>query len=447
MSRGKRAFSVGAIALAILFAWVGGAAALTTSNSVAATDERAPEAPTELVVDVDLGVPAVLLSWTASPSDAVRQAPVGTDFTSGGTFVNVNDVAAYNIWRSDGTGYELIASVAVAIDDDETVEAGVTYTYQVTAADAGGNESAAIESAPVNLGPPPTAVITAPEILELGVVAIDEIATATIDVANDATLAEAVLTVNLTVEGDGFSTDVETLTIDATSSGSFEVSFSAADVGNLNNIYEGLLVIRTNDPGNRLIIVPLVAEIEDGLSEPVLDLSGVALSFRPTLLGVTRTKTLTVTNKGDLDLEAILSLVDAAGVFSIDAETLDLVAGEAAAVSVVFSPAVTGTFAGSIEITSNDPEKATASVTLSASGVAVVTGPIVGVAADGTEFVGLLDDDDDVDLDDFFVFADAFGQSFGSDTYNAGADFDGDGEITIDDFFQFADGFGKTIGG
>ena len=156
MSRGKRAFSVGALALAIAFAWVGGAAALTTSNSVAATDERAPEAPTALAVAVDLGVPAVLLSWTASPSDAVRQAPVGTDFTSGGTFVNVNDVAAYNIWRSDGGAYELVASLNAMEYSDDSVVSGLTYTYQVTAADAGGNESAAIESDPVSLGPPPT---------------------------------------------------------------------------------------------------------------------------------------------------------------------------------------------------------------------------------------------------------------------------------------------------
>lgn len=563
MSRGKRDFSAGVavLALAIAFAWVGGASALTTSNSVAATDERAPEAPTDLVVDVDLGTPAVLLSWTASPSDAVRQAPVGLDFTSSGTFVNVNDVAAYNIRRSDGGDYELVAEVEGTAFDDNTVVAGVTYTYQVTAADAAGNESVPpLVSDPVSLGPPPkggkpdvppgsiisrqarlrlggtidvgdqTAVddfladlrltlaallgvspgritftsvgqgsiivdfvieedatgteptpdaaladleaqvasnsdiiaetaaaegvatafepvqsLSSSNVVDVafGVLGIDDTASETFTFSNTATDPDANLAVNASVSGAGFAVSPASLTIVPGESGSLDVTFSAADVLNVSGEYSGTVTVRTNDPNDRETIVQLAA-IVVGLDQPVLDLSGVALSFGQVVTGTTRTRVLTVTNKGDLDLEAILALVDADGVFSIDADTLVLAGGEAAEVSVVFSPVTTGAFTASIDFTSNDPDKPTASVALSGTGAAVITGPKYAKNAQGIVITGFLDDDDDVDFDDFFAFADAFGTVPGDPAYNPQADFEANDAIDFDDFFVFADNFGEV---
>ena len=175
----------------------------------------------------------------------------------------------------------------------------------------------------------------------------------------------------------------------------------------------------------------------------MLDLSGVSLAFGQVVTGTTRTQSFTVTNKGDLDLDAALTLVDAAGAFTIDTETVALAGGEAAQVSIVFSPAATGSYAATIDITSNDPDKATASVALTGVGVAEISGPKQGLNANGDTVVGFLDDDDDVDIDDFFLFADAFDSVPGDDKFIPGADFDGDSDIDIDDFFIFADNFGQ----
>ena len=51
-----------------------------------------------------------------------------------------------------------------------------------------------------------------------------------------------------------------------------------------------------------------------------------------------------------------------------------------------------------------------------------------------------------VDLDDFFLFVDAFGSEEGSPAFDPKYDLDGDGDVDFDDFFLFVDDFGKNSG-
>jgi len=53
---------------------------------------------------------------------------------------------------------------------------------------------------------------------------------------------------------------------------------------------------------------------------------------------------------------------------------------------------------------------------------------------DGCETCGDLDSDDDVDLDDYWMFLDAFGTCVGQPKYNAAADMDHDGCVTLVDY-------------
>jgi len=63
--------------------------------------------------------------------------------------------------------------------------------------------------------------------------------------------------------------------------------------------------------------------------------------------------------------------------------------------------------------------------------------PVSGIGAD-------FDDSGSIDFDDFFMFADVFGQEV-TDA-NRTFDLNGDGgEIDFDDFFAFADGFGRDV--
>ena len=455
MSRGNKAFyaGVGLFALAFAFVWAGpAAAALTVSGNVSSTDEKAPEAGSGLEVEVDFAGPSVGLTWNASPSDFARPEPTGLDFTSGGSFSNVNDVTHYNIWRSELGGDpalvgEVVSSGAATYAySDDTVESGVSYDYTVTAADRGGNESAGIESGPVTLGPPPNADIFPTADIDYGDVGADEVASETITVSNAASDPDAILSVKPTAEGDGFSVSTGTLTLGAGDEGTFDVSFDAAVVGNVNGAYEGTLTIKTNDPDNRETIIALSANVTGGLDTPVLDLSGTSFNFAAVVVGESRTRTLTVTNKGGLDLEASLAL-SGDDAFSIDVTDVTLGADEEADVAIVFSPAATGDFSATIAITSNDPGSPTDEVTATGSGTAELVVRVVVVEIDGVEreVKGFFDGDDDIDFDDFFVFADNFGLVAEDDDYDATIDLDGDGDVDFDDFFVFADFFGIDL--
>lgn len=66
--------------------------------------------------------------------------------------------------------------------------------------------------------------------------------------------------------------------------------------------------------------------------------------------------------------------------------------------------------------------------------------PIFG---DSDPFIGDFNNDDTIDFDDFFAFADHFGLTNTDANWDAAYDFDTDGDVDFDDFFTFADHFGK----
>ena len=163
MSRGKKVF-ISSLALlgvsGVLFVSPAAAAMTTTATAVGGTDELAPDPVADVAAALDLeSGNSVDVTWTLSASDFVRQTVAGGDFTSGGGCVNTNDVAGYNVWRQavGADEAELVGTAGAHMMSfsDDSVVTGETYTYLVTAVDASGNESAAVESGQVNLGPPP----------------------------------------------------------------------------------------------------------------------------------------------------------------------------------------------------------------------------------------------------------------------------------------------------
>ncbi|MBT4976237.1 MAG: hypothetical protein HOM86_02740 [Gemmatimonadetes bacterium] len=67
----------------------------------------------------------------------------------------------------------------------------------------------------------------------------------------------------------------------------------------------------------------------------------------------------------------------------------------------------------------------------------------VGVDAGGAPIYGLFDEDLDVDLDDFFLFADHFGRELGEQIFDPLFDLDESGAVDFADFFLLADHFGQ----
>ena len=133
-------------------------AQLSVSGAVVDTDDLAPSPVGEVQAEFNEGGRSITVSWALSGDDVMRQTPTSSDFTTGGTFANVNDVAGYNIWRrlaDDSEGSLAIvgtvgSGVTALVDASIDVSAGSRrYFYMVSVVDESGNESAPIESAEV----------------------------------------------------------------------------------------------------------------------------------------------------------------------------------------------------------------------------------------------------------------------------------------------------------
>lgn len=135
------------------------AAQLTVSGSTVDTDDLAPSPVGAVQAEFNEGGRSITVTWTLSDDDGVRQVPTSSDFTTGGTYREVNDVVGYNIWRrlADGSGsLAMVGSVGAgvtalvnALSDDDLRAGSRRYVYMVSVVDASANESAPIESAEV----------------------------------------------------------------------------------------------------------------------------------------------------------------------------------------------------------------------------------------------------------------------------------------------------------
>ena len=544
MSRGKKVLisSLALFGLSVFLCVSPATAAMTTtSTAVGGMDELAPDPVADVAAALDLETGnSVDVTWTLSASDFARQTAAGGDFTSGGVFVNTNDVSGYNVWRQavGADEAELVGTAGAHMMSfsDDSVVTGETYVYSVTAVDASGNESAAVESGQVNLGPPPISepeppadaeIVQAvtltfdaeldvddeeavdefvedfiaqlaallgidaseitvtnvsegsiivefeiageeaseavqelqeeieadPEVLasigpvtessaftagdlDMGDAGIDEQLVETYSFTNNPDDPDAVLIVAAAIEGDGFSVDVETLSIAAGESDDLDITFTAADVGNLNGTYTGVLTLTTNDANNRTTVIDLTAAISAGLAEAEIAVSG-AFNFASVAINTTKELELTIENSGDLELTGDIAVDGAA--FSVSDASFVLAGGEALAVTVTFAPTAVESSVGKITITSNDA--ANPEVTVDLSGAGFDPGEVqVLVDADGNTILGDFDGNAKVNLEDFFIFADNFGQT----DFAEGTDLDGDGKVTLDDFFVFSDNFGLS---
>ena len=132
-------------------------AQLAVAGSVADTDDLAPSPVGEVQAEFNEGGRSISVTWTLSDDDVTRQVPTSSDFTTSGTFQEVNDVAGYNIWRrfaEDSSNVAIVGSVGAGetafVDNSIDVSAGSRrYVYMVSVADHSANESQPIESAEV----------------------------------------------------------------------------------------------------------------------------------------------------------------------------------------------------------------------------------------------------------------------------------------------------------
>ncbi|OGG49973.1 MAG: hypothetical protein A3F84_13725 [Candidatus Handelsmanbacteria bacterium RIFCSPLOWO2_12_FULL_64_10] len=165
---------------------------------------------------------------------------------------------------------------------------------------------------------------------------------------------------------------------------------------------------------------------------PVLSTSAEQLDFGSVLVGAARELRLTVSNtaaSGGLDLQVRLTVSDPRFVLSDTSVTVP--AGGRRDIAVIYRPSSSEVAAHDLMMWTNDPARGALRVSLTGAGI-LAQGS--GVAQSASDFDG----DGVVGLDDFFLFAAAFG---GRDLR---FDLDKSGAVDFNDFFLFAADFGSA---
>ena len=174
-------------------------------------------------------------------------------------------------------------------------------------------------------------------------------------------------------------------------------------------------------------VTELLAQIP--ASVPTIAVQEMAVDFGTVDAGQTGQETITITNTGTATLEITGIESDVSGL-TFEPVMFTLAPDSSATIAIMFPSSTAGTFSGSINILSNDPDRATQTLSVSI----IVKAASANARAD---FNG----DKVVDITDFLLFVEAFGST------NSQFDINGDGAVDITDFLLFVESFGKTVDG
>jgi len=130
------------------------------------------------------------------------------------------------------------------------------------------------------------------------------------------------------------------------------------------------IVITSDDPNDSPLTIELTG---NGVLQPDIDVSPMAIDFGNVYVGYTAQQTITVSNIGTADL-TIDSITDPTDPFSIVSTTCwptpyTLGAGNTCEILVQFAPTSEGLFSSNIVITSDDPDEQTININLKGNGV------------------------------------------------------------------------------
>ena len=331
----------------------------------------------------------------------------------------------------------------ITFSSDETGDA--TGTVSVKTSDPENPGETITVSASIVDRPPVISVDDTP--LDFGEVAVGLSDSQTLSIGND---GEADLEVTLLILGTGFQATTATITVAGGESVDADITFAPEEGGDVTAI----LVVSSNDPETASVLIDL-SGTGDAPIPADIDLVGSEFNFGGVPVGSTGTRSMVVRNVGETDLAGDISLAGDA-TFAIDTSGAFTLAGlEEITVVITFTPADESASTGTITITSDDADEPELTVSLSGAGV-------VGeeVCLDNTDDsiirVGDFEGHDgDIDVFDFFAFADRFGSVSGDAEYDATFDIEPaspDGDVDFFDFFRFADDFGAfctytTLGG
>lgn len=222
---------------------------------------------------------------------------------------------------------------------------------------------------------------------------------------------------------EGITMEPSTLTIAPGESKTVQITLTPTQAGT----FSGTITFQHGEQSVGTLELPFINLTIEAVQLPIISLIQENLSLGEIEVGKDVTTTFTITNTGTGPLNITDIQSDIAGI-TFSETSLTVPPGQSQDITITFSPPAEGPITGTIDVLSDDPEKA--SISLSIAGTAIF------IPADPrTDFDGSRT----IDFPDFLLFVRAFG------TANTTFDLDGSGTVDFPDFLIFVANFGKTI--
>ena len=224
---------------------------------------------------------------------------------------------------------------------------------------------------------------------------------------------------------EGITMEPSTLTIAPGESKTVQITLTPTQAGT----FSGKITLQHGEQSVGTLEIPLLDLTIEAPQLPVISLVQENLSLDEIEVGKDFTTTFTITNSGTGPLTITDIQSNIAGIAFSETQ-LTVPPGQSQNITVTFNPPAEGPITGTIDIISDDPEKASISLSITGSAIFVPADP-------RTDFDGSRT----IDFSDFLLFVSAFG------TANTTFDLNGSGTVDFPDFLIFVANFGKTING
>ena len=298
-----------------------------------------------------------------------------------------------------------------------------TFSGNITISSNDPDRATRTLSVSVIVQPPPVPVIAVQQTaVDFGAIEAGQTGQQTFTIMNTGTAPLEVTGIESDVSGLTFTPSMFTLAPNG--SRTVTITFPSSTAGT----FSGNITISSNDP-DRATRTLSVSVIVQAAPAPVLVVGEPAIDFGSIDAEKTAQQTFTIENTGTAPLEITGIESDVPGLtFEPSVFTLD--PNGSRTVTITFPKPMEGEFSGRINILSNDPDRATHTLTISG-----VVQPL------SLEARSDFDGNSAIDFTDFLLFVGAFGSA------ESEFDIDGSGAVDFTDFLLFVSVFGKTVDG
>ena len=253
-----------------------------------------------------------------------------------------------------------------------------TFSGNITISSNDPDRATQTLSVSVIVQPPPVPVLAVQETaVDFGTVEVAQTVQKAITITNAGTASLEITGIESDVSGLTFDTTM--FTLEPEGSQTVTIAFPSSTEGT----FSGSINILSNDP-DRAKHTLTISGIVQAAPVPAIAVQESAIDFGTVAFAQTVQKTITVTNTGTAPLEITSIESDVSGL-TFDTMMFTVEPNSSQTVTVTFPSSMEGTFSGSITISSNDPDRA--KHTLSISGIVqAAPAPVLVVGEPAIDF-------------------------------------------------------------